>query len=584
MRIKFKFLFALPLLLSVTSCSSSDKISFQCSDYTFETYYNDKYFMGDNSVVSEEVALASHAMALATFNGNPDYTKRSFYLRDLWKKEGFETIWFNDSFYEKPGTDTIGFGIASKTVQILGGTYSLIAIAVRGGNYDGEWTSNLTIGDSGDAKGFSEARDQVITGLVNFINNYKIEGNIKIWISGYSRAAITSNMVAGKILTDMKDGTYLTDKVSYRKQDIYAYCFEPPMGAYVPIEEARSDLYQGIHNFLNYNDFVPLVAPNEWGFVRFGTDHYYPDRLTDINFDETEREKMISLYHFTYGADKFPKYTVDDWKFFNAGDELSKEHNLPIESVNPSQGRFSRALIHEVAMEGIGSRYVYYFAIEAGLRELMKTVMGYNDEIGEIDFSNLINVIFQYDFIVNLLNELKEGRSADFAEDIQPLFLQIFGANEKNIDVLTDLYLKNIILFSSLANSFIDRPDVANQLLFRDNAMGIAIGHMPELSYAFLSACDSRIMGKKACKLNDGSYDTLHIESPVNFIIYEKTIKKEVFNYKDGVMNSSHLSAEKYADGSINIYLPKNGEYEYIGDIKESNRYNVDPLLGSAQG
>ena len=99
MRIKFKLLFLLPLAFSTTSCSHSEKISFQCSDYTFETYYDDSYFMSDNSEVSQEIALASHAMALATFNGDEDYTKRSYYLRDLWKKEGFDVIWFNESFY-----------------------------------------------------------------------------------------------------------------------------------------------------------------------------------------------------------------------------------------------------------------------------------------------------------------------------------------------------------------------------------------------------------------------------------------------------------------------------------------------------
>ena len=102
---------------------------------------------------------------------------------------------------------------------------------------------------------------------------------------------------------------------------MYAYCFEPPLGVEMNLDNARIDLYHGIHNLVNYNDFVPLVAPFEWGFVRYGVDHYYPDRLNDIYFDETERQKIISLYHFTYGAEKFTDYSVDKWKFFDIGEE-----------------------------------------------------------------------------------------------------------------------------------------------------------------------------------------------------------------------------------------------------------------------
>lgn len=152
MRIKFKFLFLLPLLVTSTGCNSTNKITFQANGSTFETYYDDSFFHSDNAELNTDIALASHAMALATFNGDEDYSQRSNYLRDLWKKEGFEKISMNKSFYERPGTDTIGFGIASKKIQLLGGYFTLIAVAVRGGNYEGEWTSNVTVGEEGDSK------------------------------------------------------------------------------------------------------------------------------------------------------------------------------------------------------------------------------------------------------------------------------------------------------------------------------------------------------------------------------------------------------------------------------------------------
>lgn len=579
MRIKFKICLLLPILTSLCSCSKSDKISFQSCDFTFDTYYNDSYFLLDNKEYHEEIALASHAMALATFNGNEDYSVRSKYLRELWENENFTNIYMNDSFYQMPSTDSIGYGLASKHISLNEEDFTLVAIAVRGGNYDGEWASNFTLGLEGDAQGFKEATNQVIEGLTSYLKNYSINGKVKFWISGYSRAAITSNMVAGEILKMYEAKQYLTKEVNYTDNDMYAYCFEPPLGAEISLDNARKEIYHGIHNLVNYNDFVPLVAPFEWGFVRYGVDHYYPDRLNDIYFDETEREKIISLYHFTYGAEKFTDYSVDKWKFFDIG-EKANANNLAREMVNPSQGRFNHDLIHGLAVNGIQTREIYAKYVQQGIRDLMATIFGLNPDIDKLNLKNLVSIIFEYDFIRTLIMELQEDQSTQFAMDVELLFLQIFGANEKNFDKIEKLYNSNALLLSFFANAYQSRKDVLTQLLYRDNAMGLLVCHMPEVSYSFLCACDSRFMGNKKCKLNDGSYKVLHIDKPASFTLFEKNIKKEVFTYKDGKMNSKHLSGEKLADGSLNIYLPNNGAYEYICNSNGMSIGYIDPLKG----
>ena len=569
---KLRFLLLFPVIFSLMGCSSSDKIVFHSDDFEFETYYNDDYFSLDNSEVHEEIALASHAMALATFHGGEDYTIRSEYLEELWKQEKFSNIFICDAYKKEPGTDTIGYGIASKSID----DFTLIAIAVRGGNYDGEWASNVTIGLEGNARGFNEASDNVLAGFNNYLSIYNITGHIKVWISGYSRAAITSNMTAGKLL----NGGCTSDKVNFTSDDVYAYCFEPPMGVMISLDEARGDLYHGIHNFVNYNDPVPLVAPYEWGFVRYGTDHYYPDRLNDIFFDYSEREKIVSLYHFTYGAQKFSHYSVDEWKFFDVGEKVASDNNLPRKSVNPSQGRFSHAFIHELATNGFRDRETYVEKIQDGVRELLATAFGLNKEIGKVSGSGMIDIIFEYDFIKNLFLELMNCESAQFAMDMQMLFLQIFGANENNFEQIRALYEHCFTMFYLLPESFVVRKDILAQLLYRDNMLGIVIAHMPEVSYSFLSACDTRFMGDKACKFNDGSYRTLHIQDPKSFTLFEKQIKKTVFSYINGEMSSDYLAAEQYADGSIDIYLPTNGKYEYLTECDSLKLGFVDPLLG----
>lgn len=41
-------------------------------------------------------------------------------------------------------------------------------------------------------------------------------------------------------------------------------------------------------------------------------------------------------------------------------------------------------------------------------------------------------------------------------------------------------------------------------------------------------------------------------------------------------MSSDTLSVEKFADGSIDIYMPKNGQYEYNIESKDIYLSNID--------
>lgn len=580
MAFKFKIVLLLPILFSITGCSQNKEITFKCGSFTFKTYYEDAYFLRDNEVVDEDIALASHAMALTTFSFDEDYTKRSLDVRELWEKENFGNIYFNQSCYERPGIDTIGYGIASKKIALDDNPFTLLAIAVRGGNYEGEWVSNITIGAEGNATGFDEASDELVKGISEYISKYEIEGKVKFWISGYSRAAITSNMTAGKIINRLRDQDKLTKDIEYTTDDIYAYCFEPPMGVQITLDQAHSSEYKGIHNFLNYNDIVPLVAPYEWGFVRYGTDHYYPDRLNDINFDRTEREKLISLYHFTYGSQNFAKYSVDDWKFFDPGEKFAAPANLPRESVFPSQGRFVRAFIGELALRGIKNRANYAYSIEDGLRDLMRIVLGYDYDIKGIPTESLLQIILEYDFIKSLIHELEEDQVAQFAIDVEMLFLKLFGATDESLPYLRNLYDRLFPLFVYFGESFSVRKDVLHQLFYRDNAMGLLIGHMPEVSYTFLSACNSHFYGNRVCKFNDGSYKIMRVRAPKTFILEEKKQNRVIFSFENDEMRSECISAERLADGTLQLYLPNNGDYVYESDCDMIEVSLLDPLKG----
>ena len=126
------------------------------------------------------------------------------------------------------------------------------------------------------------------------------------------------------------------------------------------------------------------------------------------------------------------------------------------------------------------------------------------------------------------------------------------------------------------------RPDIMHQLFSRDNMLILTSTHALELNYSFLRSHDTRLHGKRACKLNDGSYYILRIKTPRTVSIYEKTLKKIVFTYSGSSMISNTLAAEKMYDGSIDIYMPKNGQYQYVIDSDDIKLINVDEYNNEA--
>lgn len=576
------FLLIVPFLLA--SCTNNDRgIIFLSSNRRFLTYYRDSYFFRPSSVYSQQIAVASFASAMAGCDEDGKYETYGTNLSNLWKKEGFSNIYINDDYKVRPTMDSVGFGIASKKIS----EFNLVAVTIRSDGYEAEWASNFTIGTSGHSKGFDESSDIVINGLFEYIDTHNITGLTKIWITGYSRGAAITNIAAGKILQSINDGTY-PNNLDTGKDDVYAYCFEPPSGACTTIEEATSDLYNGIHNILNYNDLVPTLAPYDWGFVHYGKSHYFPDRITDIYFNSSERKKMVSNYHFSTGAHNMPDYSVDDWKFYKVDDETATSKNLPVEALYPSQGRFAHQFVHTM-MTGFINRENYATLYESSVRNMFAACFGINPVIGEMSLAGnvILDIVFSYSFVQTMLLELQEGNFGGFAGDVEFLFYLILNANKDNIDEIKSLYEGIYYFLTFLGPSIVARNDLMLQFFSRDNLINIIAPHYFEFNYSFLKSCDSRLYGSDACKFNDGTYQILHVKNPTSVKIYETHLKKRVFTFINGTMSSDTLAAEKLADGSLNIFLPNNGEYKYNIEASEItlskvNEYGEETIFNDA--
>ncbi|MBR0407869.1 MAG: hypothetical protein IJI53_07520 [Clostridia bacterium] len=140
--------------------------------------------------------------------------------------------------------------------------FTLIAIGVCGSGYQNEWQSNMSPGQGGIHEGFREAADLVVDRLAGYIATQGIEGPVKVWISGFSRAAAVSNLAAAE----------LTDTGMLPKENVYAYTFATPAAVIAPPETG----YEHIFNIICPTDLVPQVMPSDWGFGRYGQDMFLP--------------------------------------------------------------------------------------------------------------------------------------------------------------------------------------------------------------------------------------------------------------------------------------------------------------------
>lgn len=283
--------------------SGYDKIRFfsnhESHDYISTVFYSDGLFYGDPDKYNSHLATTSWAMAYAAgyinkdedgkeANGNKYYNKHATarqFMADIGCPD--QNIYVNDHNVNMPWTDTIGVAIGSKELKKADGTKTgdvLVPITVRGLQYELEWLSNVTLGHAGEttalgkeAMGFSAAASQVMAEIDYYLDKYGLrdkfrKGEVKFWITGYSRAGATANITAKRLLEKIE-----VECPGHRSQ-VFAYTCEAPKGGTDDAEKLGDKTkYYGIHNMVNTTDLVPYVGPTEMGFKRYGIDHYFPE-------------------------------------------------------------------------------------------------------------------------------------------------------------------------------------------------------------------------------------------------------------------------------------------------------------------
>lgn len=236
--------------------------------YQYSVWFTEYPFWQPATQYDGNLAVMSLAMALSANRAlNPSEESKAWYdpslhLEKYLTDAGFSHI-RKDDYSKETSMYTISMAMGARYMEHEGEEpFTLIAIGVCGGGYGNEWQSNMTPGSGELHQGFLSASQLVIDRLAGYILTNGITGNIKIWISGFSRAAAVSNVTAGLLV---RDGMF-------PKENVYAYTFATPAA----VHDAPQSGFENIFNIINPMDVVPQVMPYDWGFSRFGTDLFIP--------------------------------------------------------------------------------------------------------------------------------------------------------------------------------------------------------------------------------------------------------------------------------------------------------------------
>lgn len=257
-------------------------------DIAWPIEFSAEYFQGDGRDYRQDLARSSLGMALSAMRkadvGLPEKGDNiAAYLMEL----GFSEPRL-DQYDVEPSIETIASAIASMPVGQDGEGFTLVAVAVSGGGYKDEWKSNFLIGKGTQHEGFNRAAEEVVSRLKEYIQDRAIAGRVKVWISGYSRAAATANRASAILL----DGALVP------AEDLFAYTFATPN--VTRQEDAAS--YPSIFNIVGPFDPVPMIPLEEWGYSRFGSTHYLPSSETNSDYMERVRPVGDAYYEMTGGS------------------------------------------------------------------------------------------------------------------------------------------------------------------------------------------------------------------------------------------------------------------------------------------
>ncbi|MBQ1493105.1 MAG: Ig-like domain-containing protein, partial [Blautia sp.] len=571
----------------ITTDDELKKITFTYqsgSDYTSTCYYSNNYFKESSYQYNDSLATMSLCLAMSAFGSGDvsDYKDKSKNARQLLKDMDFQedSIAINDWFTVKPSTDSIAVIAGSKKIKLdeKSEEFTLVAFAVRGGGYEREWAGNFALGKSGLHTGFQTCKEQVLSFMKDYLKQKGITGKVKFWITGYSRAAATSNLVAA----ELDDGYVLSSDISYGSGDIYTYTFETPAGALLNMD-CKNPKYNNIYNIINDSDVVPYVAPSALGFGRYGYDYYLPSPQSTPNYSKAQKD-MLPHFKELKSVDE---YVIDDFtmkkihikNWLPGGEKISfvqddKDHPY-------TQGVFLSNYVDIIAKEFMVSRTNFVQNYQDEIREILSVLFGCSDAQQKV-IMDYLGDRFKSDWgelIGGLLNPFKKNEDL-FKETLAKWIkdalkkADVTGANDDLIDSAA-VNLANLVLDLAISH-----PNYMTSAV--QNFGSIAQGHFPEVCLSWLRSRDKNYNGNASTGFNNGGYRIIHVNCPVDVRVYDKNhtmvggITSEAPNASNEVLIGFDENQQK------TVILPNSEDYQIEIEGYDSGNVNVNLMEFSA--
>ena len=537
-------------------------------DFEERFYYDDSYFEKPSQEYNPSLSTMSLCLALSAFasSDEKDYAKKCKNAKELLTKIGFRNFKQNDKYEKKPTIDSIGAVIANKKLITKDGTsYTLIALAIRGGGYESEWAGNFTLGTTEMHAGFLNAKRQVLDFLKKYIKENNITGNIKLWIVGYSRAAATANLLAGSINDGESIGN--SKKMHLSHDDMYVYTFETPQGAILN-GKTQTEEQKNIHNIINIDDPVPYVAPECWKYTRYGNDHSFPHKSTvgivkykyALNNMKIKLETVKSFNGNEYKIDKFYKKKY----YFPEGVPIYDGYPVNIAIIDDKdsqylQGPFLQENINLIISKYIKTKENYIEKFQHGIRDYIRE----ENEISKKDSKEIIRETVKetlYDMFLafGTLPQNILFKDFDVDEHIQRN-MNKHGYYGYDLKKMRKALFNIINLGFNLA---LEKPLEVKAAV--DGKDSIIQGHYPEICLAWLKSEDPKYSTQNTTIIpinNSAKTRKVRINCPVDVEIYENNeLIGKIINDKK-VLVTSYDAFGLNGDGEKQVYIPPSESY-----------------------
>lgn len=551
-------------------------------DFSADYYYDDAYFLEDARIYNPHLSTMSLCFELSSWSSYDANLERDGWSADTATKNarelltgysgiGFKGFKYNSFWNFPPTKNSIGAVAANKKLTdcLKDDEYTLIALAVRGGGYYSEWASNFILGTSGQHEGFCNAKSHVLAFLSEYITEERIEGKIKLWLVGYSRGGAVANLIAGELNTG-----YMLPDVTLFQEDLFVYTFEAPQGAMI---SQITGCHKNIHNIINLNDIVPLVAQTVWNFARYnGSSWILPSAAASSNFSSRKSEMLKEYYKLTgtnsigYKIDEYTRafeIQVDWRKIMPGGDPIIKL--VVVSDTGYPQSQLLTDTVTDLS-DLIGppatARITYVSNFQTGIEYIMEINNSYyshereciNRAFAEFSFHDIEHII------APIYNINPFYSKTDRVKDIE----------DRLIETVTIYYQS---LGMSLSKSFLNSTMklIASYIFsypirfakFVDNfARGsITQAHIPEVCFAWLRSQDSNYTAGTAFNPSFAVSRIICINCPADINVYDRNnrIIASIVNNAAQDIGSEIIAFVNGNEEKI-VYLPPDEEYSVI--------------------